>query len=40
VRCASGRIYRFTREMIPGVRFRVVKEPAGRMVLKGATLMD
>jgi hypothetical protein len=24
----------------PGARFRVVKEPAGRMVLKGATLMD
>jgi hypothetical protein len=40
VRCASGRIYRFTREMLPGVRFRVVKEPCGRMVLKGATLMD
>jgi hypothetical protein len=40
VRCASGRIYRFSREMLPGVRFRVVKEPCGRMVLKGATLMD
>ena len=42
VRCASGRIYRFTREMLPspGARFRVVKEPAGRMVLKGATLTD
>lgn len=42
VRCASGRIYRFTEEMLPepGARFRVVQEPAGRMVLKGATLMD
>jgi hypothetical protein len=42
VRCASGRIYRFTREMLPdpGARFRVVREPCGRMVLKGATLMD
>lgn len=42
VRCASGRIYRFTKEMLPspGARFRVVEEPTGRMVLKGATLMD
>jgi hypothetical protein len=42
VRCASGRIYRFTKEMLPdpSARFRVVKEPCGRMVLKGATLMD
>ena len=42
VRCASGRIYRFTREVLPdpSARFRVVKEPCGRMVLKGATLMD
>ena len=42
VRCASGRIYRFTKEMLPNpsTRFRVVKEPAGRMVLKGATLTD
>jgi hypothetical protein len=42
VRCASGRIYRFTREMLPnpGARFRVVDEPTGEMVLKGATLMD
>ena len=42
VRCASGRIYRFTKEMLPdpSTRFRVVKEPRGKMVLKGATLMD
>jgi hypothetical protein len=42
VRCASGRIYRFTKGMLPspGARFGVVKEPAGRMVLKGVTLMD
>ncbi len=42
VRCASGRIYRFTREMLPSsdARFRVVEEPAERMVLKGANLMD
>lgn len=42
VRCASGRIYRFTEEMLPdpSARFRVVEEPCGRMVLKGATLMD
>jgi hypothetical protein len=42
VRCASGRIYRFTREMLPspGARFRVVEEPARRMVLRGATIMD
>jgi hypothetical protein len=42
VRCASGRIYRFTKEMLPNpsTRFRVVKEPCGKMVLKGAILMD
>lgn len=42
VRCASGRIYRFTKEVLPsqGARFRVVEEPSGRTVLKGATLMD
>ena len=42
LRCASGRVYRFTEEMLPDpdTRFRVVEEPCGKMVLKGATLMD
>lgn len=42
VRCASGRIYRFTEEMLPepGARFRITAEPCGKMVLKGAVLMD
>jgi len=42
VRCCSGRIYRFTQEMLPspGARFKVVEEPTGSMILKSAIFMD
>ena len=41
VRCASGRVYRFTQEELPDpdARFRVAEEPCERMVLEAATLM-
>jgi hypothetical protein len=41
VRCCSGRIYRFTQEMLPSPSARLkVEEPTGRMVLNGTTFMD
>ena len=42
VRCASGRVYRFTQEALPNsdARFRVAEEPCEKMELKGAILMD
>ena len=42
VRCASGRVYRFTQEALPNsdARFRVAEEPCEKMVIKDAILMD